>query len=800
MVVATQFSIAAPSFRISIQGNVTGANGDKLQFATVAIEGYSWGTTTDENGAYTLYNIRQGSYKLKVSMVGYATVTRSVEVRGRGVIVEDFVLQEQSTTLETAEVFGVRNRQPEKMDIITRLPLKVNEMLQSVSVISDRLITEQGALTIADASRNVPGTYTYATYGNTKESISSRGFRGIPVLKNGVRVNSDFRGQGFITDMNGVESIQVIKGANAVTQGVATDLGSPGGVVNIVTKTPKFVDQGNVSLRVGSWGQVRPTFDVQNVLDANKTVAVRLNGAYERADGYRPVVGLEKMYINPSLEWQPNSKTRLTVEMDYLNDSRTPDAGTVNLSLTDNEIFKLPKSQFLGFKDDRLQTSNTTFGARLQRDISDKLYFRISFFGSNLSAEKAAASLAPFTKSGSSGETIIQKPLNFRKRSITRDDRFDNNRNLQLDFVGKDIATGVLKHTLQFGLDYSGTNVTSVSYNAQVIDTINVLGAVGNSLPGSISTLSEKSRVNTKSQRMGVMFQDVITYKKWLRFYLGGRFSSIQTFSPGSTIADRSNAFNPVAGIMVNPIKNVGLFASYTNSTSPSSATEIDSKGNQLGNSTINQVELGIKSEWFDNRLRFNVTLYKINNKDMNLQETWVNPVTGLVEFTGYYIKGGNDERKGVEVDLTGRVFPNLEVVAGYSYIDARYKKHTTFVEGSTPNNTPKHTANFWLNYQVNGGLLKGLSAGSGVYYLSERPNNDWTVTSWHGIEPGAAPWYMKSYTTVNVQLAYIINKNISVRMLVSNIFNELGYNAYRTSYINQIDPRNFSASVSYRF
>ncbi len=92
--------------------------------------------------------------------------------------------------------------------------------------------------------------------------MSSRGFRGIPILKNGVRVHSDFRGQGILTDMQGVDNIQVLKGAASVTQGVATDLGSPGGIINIVTKTPKYEFGGNVSLRGGSFGQARTTCDV----------------------------------------------------------------------------------------------------------------------------------------------------------------------------------------------------------------------------------------------------------------------------------------------------------------------------------------------------------------------------------------------------------------------------------------------------------------------------------------------------------------------------------------------------------
>jgi len=44
------------------------------------------------------------------------------------------------------EVFGERNKQPEKLDAITRLPLKPSEQIQSISVISSKLIEQQGAL------------------------------------------------------------------------------------------------------------------------------------------------------------------------------------------------------------------------------------------------------------------------------------------------------------------------------------------------------------------------------------------------------------------------------------------------------------------------------------------------------------------------------------------------------------------------------------------------------------------------------------------------------------------------------
>src|SRR5690606_29266555 len=101
-----------------------------------------------------------------------------------------FSLHEKTSELAEVEVFGVRDRQPEKLETITRLPLKPTDQIQSISVISEELITQQGALSIIEVTRNITGVYAFATYGNKRESLGGRGFRGLPVLKNGVRVHS----------------------------------------------------------------------------------------------------------------------------------------------------------------------------------------------------------------------------------------------------------------------------------------------------------------------------------------------------------------------------------------------------------------------------------------------------------------------------------------------------------------------------------------------------------------------------------------------------------------------------------
>ena len=785
-VLAIQMSFA----QSQIEGYVTDANNEPVSYANVFLSGTKIGTTTNENGFFTISNLKEGTYNVKVSYVGYHGVVKLVTLKENETIKLTFKL-EDNLKLEEVEVFGNRFEHPDKIEALTRLPLAPYEQIQSISIISDKLIEQQGNLTISDATKNVPGVYTFATYGNKRESMSSRGFRGIPILKNGVRVHSDFRGQGILTDMQGVDNIQVLKGAASITQGVATDLGSPGGVINIVTKTPKYYSGGSASLRVGSFGQTRATFDVYGPLDNAKNLAFRINGAVERSDSYRTGVSSDRFYINPSLEWRLDDKTTITAEMDYLDDSRTPDVGTINLDENNvNAIYDLPDNIFLGYANDKALTKNATYSIRFNREINDKLSIKAAYFSSTLDLDDKGASL------GNVVTDADDNPIyNQRNRGYAISTRNDKNSVLQIDLIGDEVQTGNIAHTFQVGFDYRTTAYSTTSQSGSNLDIVDVFNPSSNSstLPADLG-FGDVSIGESESRSLGVVAQDVITYNKWLKSFIGLRYS--KTLTDAATETTESDAFNPLAGLIITPIENINVFASYTNSSYPRTGTRLDVNGNQLGNERFDQLEVGVKTNWLDSRLRFNFTYFKINNKNINLpvyDENWV--------ATGFYEKGGNDERKGVEVELSGRILDNLEVITGYSYIDAQYKEHTSFVYGSAPLNTPKHTFNVYANYSFKQ-KLKGLSVGAGVYYTGERPINDWSAgaVTHEGIVPNQEPFYVDSFTQVNAQVSYALNKQWSLRFLVNNVFDQIGYNAYRTRYINQTDPRNFAGVLTYRF
>lgn len=770
----------------SFSGTVIDDAGEAIPYANIFMKDLDKGTAADESGYFELTEIPYGQWKITVSSVGFKpmTVTQTFEKPS----VEGIVLQlRPGHELDQLEVFGKRNDRPEKFESFTRLPLNPYDQIQSISVISSKLIESQGNLSLSDATKNVPGVYTFATYGNKRESMSSRGFRGIPILKNGVRIHSDFRGVGLLTDMQGVDNIQLLKGSASITQGVATDLGSPGGIINIVTKSPKYYHGGSASLRAGSYGLVRPAFDVYGPLNKKKNVAYRLNGAFQRSDSYRSLVGSERVYVNPSLAWRIDDKTSLIMEMDYFYDHRTPDLGTVNLAEEDvNAIYDLPHSQFLGFRDDRSITKNLTYSVRVDRKLNEKFSLKGAYYHSDLDLDDNGAGLGRAV----SRDGAVQ--YNIRQRNYSEATRSDKNTVIQLDLVGENIYTGKIKHTLQAGVDYRINDFRAVTRSAGVLDTIDVFENIHHQLPDP--TFEDPAISGGKTHALGYLAQDVITWNRWLKTFAGIRYSTTKVEAD-----DESNfhhAFNPLGGIVISPIKNINTFISYTNSAYPRTAARLGQNGEELGNERFDQWETGLKSSWLEDRLRFNLTFYKINNKNINLpvyDETWNNIL--------YYAKGGNDQRQGIEVEITGRPAESVEIIAGYALTDAQYKDHTSYVYGSAPLNTPKHTFNVYGNYSFSG-TLSGLAIGGGAYYTGKRPINDWSsgAVTHEGIVPNQKPFDVDAYMMVNLQASYQVSEHWSVQFLLNNLFDSVGYNAYRTRFINQTDPRNFAGVVRYRF
>ena len=68
--------------RFSISGNITSESGEQLAFANVTLDRNNKYDVADENGKYSIENVRGGRYVITISSLGFRTITRTLEVTG----------------------------------------------------------------------------------------------------------------------------------------------------------------------------------------------------------------------------------------------------------------------------------------------------------------------------------------------------------------------------------------------------------------------------------------------------------------------------------------------------------------------------------------------------------------------------------------------------------------------------------------------------------------------------------------------------------------------------------------------
>jgi len=675
----------------------------------------------------------------------------------------------------------------------TKSNLTVMENPQPISIVTHEIIEQQQARQLSDVIKNVNGIYLTSSRGGSQDSFGGRGFTfaNDNIFKNGARVNS-----GVFPEVTSLERVEVLKGANAMLYGNV----GPGGIVNLITKKPRFEFGGTLGFSAGSWNAYKPTVDVYGPL--SKSVAFRMNGTYEYAESFRDMVQSKKHYFNPSFVFNIGENTQLIVEGDYLQHQFTPDFGIGSVVDVATGISRLAteinRKQFLGANWQYQNNKQATTDVILNHKFSNSWTLN------------AVASYQNYTKDYFSTERIqwnydsSKNNLNPSwKRSVGRTYNEQNYTSLQVNLNGE-FKTGKVNHKLLVGTDGDYSQADNYTYAISSGDFgtlyLNNPATWTNEVTMPAADRSYRRRIPTK--RFGIYLQDFVELTKSVKLLAGIRYSyltngesSDNVFIPGTKIPavsaeTKNHAFSPKVGLVYNPNENLSVFATYTNSFVPNAGFDFYTRG-ALDPSIVDQYELGIKKNFWNNAVAVNLSVYQINNNN-----TYTQPINNPTGDTTLRIYAGAVRSRGAELDLTGNPTKNLSLIGGVSYNNAVYTKtpNDGFVEDQRLVRTPAFTANASAFYTFTE-FAKGLVIGATAFYTGDRK------AGWNDVKGQSQVTRMidvGGFTTIDLSLGYQWNK-FMVQGKLGNLFDVVNYNVHENYSVNPIMPRNVYFTLTYK-
>ncbi|PIG91349.1 TonB-dependent siderophore receptor [Gloeocapsopsis sp. IPPAS B-1203] len=581
----------------------------------------------------------------------------------------------------------------------TRTDTPLRDIPQSIQVIPQQVLEEQQVTTLNEALRNAPGVIqTAPSYYNQFATFTIRGFEAADSTGNFTRNGFNYSfGGGVSGNFANIERIEVLRGPASVLFG----RGNPGGTINIVTKQPLAEPFYSVEATIGSYNFYRGAIDLTGPLNDESTIRYRLNASYENADSFVDFLNRENPFLSSAFSFDLGRNTTLTLDAEYNkvnqnDDNALPAIGTV-LPNVNGEI---PRNRNSGEENTFYGPEVFRVGYNLEHRVNENWLLRNAFYYGH------------FYNRGRS--TYFNRELDPDQRTIQRgtgdQDYKARAYELTTNIVGN-FSTGSIQHQLLFGVDLS--RLDNYLYKAQYreaapLDLFNPV--YGLSANGAILEESDSAGL---TDSLGIYVQNQVTLTENLKLLVGGRFDAFEQtnrdFLNDTEEFQSGNAFSPRVGIVYQPIEPISLYASYSRSFAPSIGRSVD--GEQFQPERGTQYEIGVKAD-INDRISATVALYDLTRS---------NVTTDDLSSPGFSIQTGEQNSRGIELNVAGEILPGWNMIAGYAYTDARITEDNTFEVGNRLNNVPEHSFNLWTSYELQQGELQGLGLGVGFFFVGDR-------------------------------------------------------------------------------
>jgi catecholate siderophore receptor len=669
-------------------------------------------------------------------------------------------------TLQVVTVTGASDTgyRPTFSTSATKIDAPLRDIPQTVNVVPEQLLHDQGARSLQDALKNVPGI-GMSTGDGQRDQVTIRGFSAISdQFVDGMRDDAL-----YFRDLSNIEQVEVIKGPASVLYG----RGSSGGMINRITRKPG-IDRSEASLQAGSWGQKRGEFDLaRNLKDSG--VAFRVTGAVEDADSYRDQQFLKREAVAPSLQFKLGAETLLLLQAEYLHDKRLTDFGNPSYQ---GRAVDVPASTYYGAANardvDYSASKVKAFGFTLDHRFSQQFSIRNAFRHYDYTLDRNN------TLIGSVNETA--KTASLTRGNVARDEDGYSN---QTELTQHAELAG-MRHTVLYGVEFGKQNKDQLVRSQANVATISLFYPVAPVVPftaGGAPTANNTGIFKVASAYV----QDLVSIASQWKALAGVRYDRFEQETEErrvgvASVARTDRNWSPRVGLVFQPSAVQSYYASFSRSFQPSGEGFALAVNNaDIAPETTKNKEAGAKYELFGGQASAGVSLFQLTRTNMKSSD----PITNRL------IPIGTQRTNGLELTFSGNLGGGWQAWSGYSYLDASMlasiaKDDGQFVLGKRPTLTPKHSANLWLSKALAGHF----GIGGGMNYVGDRFANPGNTV----LLPG--------YLTVDA-MAYYRDRGIDLTLNVMNVLDRAYIVAGHGSSKNLNlpgAPRSAQVTARYRF
>ena len=641
---------------VKISGTITDASSRGIAGASVRLLNSSVGTVTDQKGFFTLPSVDPGSFTLQISANGYADYSHSLNISNASIPL--------SIQLQLS---------PTMLDQVVVTAQKTEELLQeipaSITALSARQVEEYRLWNNKELAAIVPNFYS-ADPGDRRNVSSLRGIATTsydPAVATYIDGVNQFSLDTYIAQLFDVERIEILRGA----QGTLYGRNATAGVINIITRQPGNKASGFAEITSGNTGLQRYSAGFRAPLIKEKlyigmaALYDQSNGFYTNQFNHTPFDKQNSFTGNYYLKYLPTNKWSITLNVKH-NNNRNKGAFPLVSGIEDalKNPFQLSQDAVSNMTDNIFNASLSAnhFGKKVSFSSQTAYQSNYRFYDNPMDAD-----FSPID-----GITLINnygKDWN-KVKVITQEFKFSSPAastsafkwTTGAYFFHQDNPT---KQAIHFGKD--AAMVGSPDKNFSLINSAKATSDGIAVYAQGTYTLTSKLNLTT-----GIRYDREKKEQSILgQYQMDPNPNPIFDFQPDTSASAAFHSVSPKLSVSYAVCNNHLLFVNYSKGFRAGGLTPLSSDPSQPALFAYqpeysHNYEIGIKNNFFNNRLVLNITAFYSAVNDAQVPTLVLPDAVTITKNTGKLTS------KGIELE-SHALLNGIQLDYNFGYTDASF-------------------------------------------------------------------------------------------------------------------------------